>query len=322
MDHTVWLQKQEYTVRTVVILNPAADHGRAQRLQSQISVWAEEFGGCDMWLTEHPGHATDLVRNALDKGFELVIAAGGDGTVHEVVNGLVEVGGPGSGKAAVPLGIVPIGSGNDYPYGLGLAEDAHEAMRRIFDGRQMVVDLALYEDDHGRSELAINGIGIGFDAIVSIQTRTITRVHGFAMYFLAALRTLAFYYQTPNLRVHFDDQVVEQQAIMLSIGIGPRIGGGFRLTPNAGLTDGLLDTCLVNPIGRPTLLRLLPEAMKGTHVDSPHVTMRRNRRIEVVSNMALPIHADGEIFAYLDDDVRQVRVSSVPAALIIKGAGS
>jgi diacylglycerol kinase (ATP) len=116
--------------------------------------------------------------------------------------------------------------------------------------------------------------------------------------------------------------LVEQRSLMLPIGIGPRIGGGFRLTPDADLTDGLLDSCLVNPIGRPTLLRLLPEAMKGTHVDSPHVTMRRNRRIEIESDMALPIHADGEIFAYLDDDVRQVRVTSVPAALTIMGAGT
>lgn len=309
-------------MRTVVIFNPAADHGRARRLESQIPLWAEAFGGCDLWLTERPGHATELAGSALDKGYELVIAAGGDGTMHEIVNGLVQLGHDGTGMATVALGIIPIGSGNDYPYGLGLVDDPHEAFRRIFDGRQMVVDLALYEDDHGRSELAINGVGIGFDAIVSIQTRTITRVHGFAMYFLAALRTLAFYYQTPALRVHFDDQLVEQRTLMLPIGVGPRIGGGFRLTPDADLTDGLLDSCMVNPIGRPTLLRLLPEAMKGTHVDSPHVTMRRNRRVEIVSDMALPIHADGEIFAYLDDDVRHVTVTSVPAALTIKGAGS
>ncbi len=304
-------------MRTVVIFNPAADHGRARRLQAQIPVWAEAYGGCDLWPTERPDHATDLARQAVDQGYELVIAAGGDGTMHEVVNGLVE-----SGAAGAPMGIIPIGSGNDYPFGLGLAEEPREAFDRIFDGRQMVVDLALYEDDKGRSELAINGIGIGFDAIVSIQTQTITRVHGFAMYFLAALRTLAFYYQTPHLRIRFDDQEVEQASLMLPIGVGPRIGGGFRLTPDADLSDGLLDSCLVNPIGRPTLLRLLPQAMKGTHVDSPHVTMRRNRHIEIDSNMALPIHADGEIFAYLDDNVRHVRVTSVPAALTIKGAGT
>lgn len=304
-------------MRTVVILNPMADHGRAGRLAGQIPKWAEAFGGCDLWLTNEPGHATVLAKSATDKGYELVIAAGGDGTMHEVINGLVE-----SGSAATPLGIVPLGSGNDYPNGLGLAESPQQAFERIFDGRQLVVDLAHYEDGSGRSELAMNGIGVGFDAIVSIQTRTITRIHGFAMYMLAALRTIAFYYQTPKLRVNFDDEVVEQRTLMLPIGIGPRIGGGFRLTPDADLTDGLIDSCLVNPISRPTLLRLLPEAMKGTHITSPHVTMRRNKTIEIASDMALPVHADGEIFAYLEDNVRHIKVTSLPAVLTIKGAGT
>jgi len=304
-------------MRTVVILNPMADHGRTQRLAAVIPKWAAEFDGCDLWLTERPGHATDLARDALGKGYELVIAAGGDGTMHEVINGLVV-----SGSAAVPLGIVPLGSGNDYPHGLDLAEDPHQAFRRIFDGRQRVVDLASYQDDSGRTELAMNGVGIGFDAIVSIQTRTITRIHGFAMYLLAALQTIAFYYQTPNLRVHFDGELVEQRTLMLPIGVGPRIGGGFKLTPDADLSDGLLDSCMVDPIGRLTLLRLLPEAMKGTHITSPHVTMRRSRTIEVVSDMALPVHADGEIFAYLEDNVRRVEVSSLPAALTVWGAGT
>jgi len=303
-------------LQTVVILNPTADHGRTSRLQSLIPTWAEEFGGCELWLTERPGHATELARAAVDQGCQLVIAAGGDGTMHEIINGLA-----GDGPATVPLGIIPLGSGNDYPHGLGLAEDPRQAYRRIFDGRQMVVDLARYEDEHGRSELAMNGLGIGFDATVSIQTRTITRVHGFAMYMLAALRTIAFYYQTPQMRVNFDDELVEQRTLMLSIGIGPRIGGGFRLTPDADLTDGLLDSCMVNPIGRATMMRLLPEAMKGSHITSQHVVMRRNQRIEIESNMALPIHADGEIFAYHEDNVRQLTITSLPAALTIRGAG-
>jgi diacylglycerol kinase (ATP) len=109
---------------------------------------------------------------------------------------------------------------------------------------------------------------------------------------------------------------------MLSIGIGPRIGGGFRLTPDADLADGLLDSCTVNPISRPTMMRLLPSAMKGTHITSPHVVMRRSRRIEVQANMALPIHADGEILAYHEDNVRRFSLTTLPAALTIKGAAT
>ena len=302
-------------MKTVVILNPMADHGRSQRLEELIPVWSEEYGGCDLRVTEGPGHALALAKSAVEQGYDLVIAAGGDGTIHEIVNGLVE-----EDSSPIPMGIIPWGSGNDYAFGLNLPEEPHEAFHHIFDGRQCRVDLARLMDDRGRSELAMNGIGIGFDATVSIQTRTITRVHGFAMYMLAVLRTIALYYQIPNMQIRFDDQLVEQRTLMLSIGIGPRIGGGFLLTPDAVVYDGLLDSCAVNPIGRLTMMRLLPKAMTGDHITSEHVVMRRSHSIEIISNMALPIHADGEIFAYHQGNVRQLTIRSLPAALTIMGA--
>jgi diacylglycerol kinase (ATP) len=161
----------------------------------------------------------------------------------------------------------------------------------------------------------VNAIGIGFDATVTIQSKTITRIHGFALYLLAALRTIALYYQTPHLRIQFDDESVEQEALMMTVGIGPRVGGGFHLTPNAVFDDGLLDSCTVKPINRPTILRLLPKAMRGTHITSPYVMMRRNRSIHIRSDIALPIHIDGEIFAYHEDNVKLVTISTLPSAL-------
>ena len=91
-------------------------------------------------------------------------------------------------------------------------------------------------------------------------------------------------------------------------------------TQVADLADGLLDSCTVNPISRPTMMRLLPSAMKGTHITSPHVVMRRSRNIVVQSNMALPIHADGEILAYHEDNVRRFTLATLPSALTIRGA--
>jgi len=264
----------------------------------------------DLELTGHAGQATELTRDAIDRGYDLVIAAGGDGTIHEILNGLVV-----DGKSQAKLGVIPIGSGNDFAHGLGLDSNLDLAIENIFTGSARLIDIASIADDRDRQEFVANGLGIGFDATVSIQSRTITRVHGFALYALAALRTIAFYYQTPYLNIQFDDDSVEQAALLLAIGVGPRIGGGFYLTPDAIFDDALLDSCLVDPMNRALMLRLLPEAMRGTHVSSDYVTMRRNQRIEIISDIALPIHVDGEIFAYHEDNVRQVSITAIPSAL-------
>jgi diacylglycerol kinase (ATP) len=297
-------------MRALVILNPSADHGRAIKYRDIILVGCREYADVDLVLTEYSGHARELARASVDSGYDIIVAAGGDGTVHEMVNGLVQ-----NDRSENNLGLIPIGSGNDLAYGMGLNTDVNTAIRRLFTGKPRIIDLARIQDDRGQNEVVVNSIGIGFDATVTIQSKTITRIHGFALYAIAALRTIAFYYQTPHLWLQFDDEIVEQDALMVTVGVGPRVGGGFHLTPDAIFDDGLLDSCTVNPINRLTILRLLPEAMRGTHITSPYVMMRRNRTIHIRSNIALPIHIDGEIFAYHEDNVKQVTLSTLPLAL-------
>jgi diacylglycerol kinase (ATP) len=294
-----------------VILNPWSDRGRAAKLQEQIPAWARQAGGeVDLVLTEKPGHAKQLARQAALDGYKLVVAAGGDGTVHEVVNGLVQ-----GGQAEAALGVIPIGSGNDFAYSQGILLKAEEAVARLFTGQLATIDLARVEDEYGRFALFGNNLGIGFDAIVVIQTEAITRVHGFLMYFLAVLRTIALYYQTPRLTLDFDGERVAQRVLFLAMGMGPRGGGGFFLTPDARHDDDRIDSCTVDPIGRLRMLAMLGQAIRGTHVHSPHVTMRQSRRITVQADQPLPIHIDGEIFAYPRDNVRQITVTSLPQAL-------
>ena len=298
-------------MRIKIIMNPWSDQQRAIEHKSQIEGLIQQYGTADLVLTEQPGHAAKLARQAADDGYDLVVAAGGDGTVHEVVNGLVR-----GDKADVMLGVLPIGSGNDFAFGLGIPlEDLDTAVARLFQGEPRLVDLGRIEDEHGRYELFDNNFGLGFDAIVVIRTEAITRVHGFMMYLTAVFQTIALYYQTPHVDVWFDDEKVSQETLFLAMGVGPRGGGGFFLTPDAVADDDLIDSCLVNPVGRLTMLGLLGQAIKGTHIHSKHVTMRKNKRIRIQSSMPMPIHIDGEIFAYPKDNIRQVTVSSIPAAL-------
>jgi diacylglycerol kinase family enzyme len=150
-----------------------------------------------------------------------------------------------------------------------------------------------------------------------MRTETITRLQGFPMYLTAVLQTILLYYQTPYLEMTFDEERVNQRALFLYGGLGPRGGGGFLITPNAEWDDGLLDTCLANPVNRLTMLYMMTRLMKGTHVNSPHVTMRQSRTVTVQSSLPMPIYLDGEMFAYPQDNVRRVTFTSLPAALTV-----
>lgn len=294
-----------------VILNPRADRGRAHQLKDKLLAWGQGLGRLTLETTARPGHAAELAQQAAAAGCDVVVAAGGDGTIHEVINGLV-----GGGYLETPLGVIPIGSGNDFAYAFGLPlADPQAALQRIFNGAPQPIDLALLTDDRGRRLVVDNAVGIGFDAAVAVEASAITRFYGFVAYLVATLRVLAMHYDRPQLTIRYDDQTLQQRAIMMTIGLGPRTGGGFLITPDARHNDGLLDTCLVDPVSRLTILRLLPRVMKGTHITSPHIKMLRHRQVTIQSDAPLAIHTDGEIFARLQDNVRQVTISCMPAAL-------
>ncbi len=299
-------------MKTTLIINPQANHGQAAQFTDTIISLVRNYVNPEVIMTEGPGHAVEMARNAVDHGVELLVSVGGDGTVHEIVNGMVV-----GGRTDTTLGVVPIGSGNDLAFGMGISNDIKEAVSIIFKGRKRRIDLARIEDDRGRFVMVTNGIGIGFDATITIQSRTITRVHGFPMYLLAVLRTIALYFQAPKVRIRFDDERVEQNILLLAIGLGRRVGGGFYLTPEANHDDDLLDSCTVDPVSRYTMLALLPRVMRGTHTTSKHVKMRRSHLIDIKSETPLPIHVDGEIFAFPEDDVRRLTVTSLAKVLPI-----
>jgi diacylglycerol kinase (ATP) len=299
-------------MRVKVILNPWSDRGAAAKMVDQIKASGAKYGQFDLETTTEPGHATRLAQAAQDAGYDLIVAAGGDGTVHEVTNGLVQ-----GGRSQATMGVIPIGSGNDFAYALKIPTKLEEAVARLFTGERRQISLARIEDDKGRYSIVANGVGMGFDATISIESRNITRIHGFPMYMLATLRTIAFYYQTPNFEVQFDQETIRQKVLLLAAGVGPRAGGGFLLTPEATHFDNLLDSCTVDPVGRLTMLRVLTKVMKGSHTNLPFLTMRRNQYINVKSDQPLPIHVDGEIFAYPRDQIYRVAITSLPNALTV-----
>ncbi|MCS6907416.1 MAG: acylglycerol kinase family protein, partial [Anaerolineales bacterium] len=171
-----------------LIVNPNADLGRAEHKASSLKSITQEFGGVDWVKTAYPTHATELAQQAATDGYELVIAAGGDGTTHEVVNGLMQV----APERRPKLGVIPLGSGNDFAFAVGMHPEPEYALRQIFTGSPKLVDVGRVVDNNGRVEYWNNALGIGFDAIVTIRSRRFTAFRGFLIYLLAVLQTILF----------------------------------------------------------------------------------------------------------------------------------
>jgi YegS/Rv2252/BmrU family lipid kinase len=295
----------------LLVFNPMADRGRTGQKASDLRALIERHGGADWQATEYPAHASEVAASAGQHGYHTVAALGGDGTVHEVVNGLMRC----PPESRPRLGIVPLGSGNDFAQGVGVELHPEKAVECVFTGQPRTVDVALIRDATGRSEYWDNTCGIGFDAAVNIRSRKIKRLQGFLMYLAATLQGIAFNFEAPHLKVQYDGGALDQPIMMLTLGNGRQQGGGFIITPEAKLDDGLLDFIYIHQISQLRMLQLLPMVMKGTHLKEPDVSSARSARLVVDSDRALPIHIDGELFAPYEADVRHVEIEVVPRAL-------
>jgi diacylglycerol kinase (ATP) len=299
--------------KSMCIVNPSADHGHARQTVVTLQQIAEEYGGADWVRTEYPTHAAQLAKQAGEAGYTLVIAAGGDGTVHEVINGLMLL--PMNQRPA--LGIIPLGSGNDFAHFMGIQGEPAEALKRVFTGEHRRMDVGLFDIGQGEKQYFNNTFGMGFDATVTIRTQRITWVRGFMMYFVAVLQTIALNLDAPRMHILADDAGWEEETIMLVACNGPREGGGFAVAPQATVSDGMLDYASVCRVSRLMMLRLIPEVMKGTHGRFKQVRLGKFRHLEVKSELPITIHADGEVICGFGSGTKNVKIEVVPQAIEI-----
>jgi len=293
-----------------LILNPTSNHGRSSLAAADLRPLAAE-NNADWSGTVYPDHATELAQQAGEQGYDLVVAVGGDGTVHEVINGLMRV--PEAKRPA--LGIVPLGSGNDFAHILGISNDPAKALLSCLHGQPHALDIGLVRNEKGRLEYFNNTLGIGFDAVVTIHTRKITAIHGFMMYFVATLQTILLNFTPMALHVETDRESWDQATIMLTLGNGPREGGGFLVTPEAKLDDGLLQYVAIRKISRVTMLRLVPEVMQGTQARFKQVRLGSCRTMTIRSQQPLYVHCDGEIYAGFGTQDRNLDIQILPNAI-------
>lgn len=295
-----------------VIVNPAAGAGRTGRLWPQIS---SLFKGNGMRfehdITEAPGHAIELAREAARQGYEMVVAVGGDGTIHEIVNGLYNAG---CLRDAL-LGIVSTGTGSDYIRTIGIPREFKEACRRFLQPKIRAVDLGRVEfhNNGGTAErLFVNFAGIGFDAeIVRRTTQQFKSLGALPSYLMGALTTLAVY-KNKNINLKLDGEETERKICTVIMNNGRYGGGGMFTAPQAEISDGIFDVMIVGNISKPDFLVSLHRLYKGTHLTHPKVTMKKAKEIEISSEQKIFLQADGELLGEVP-----VRIRVLPAALNI-----
>jgi YegS/Rv2252/BmrU family lipid kinase len=299
-----------------LILNPMANMGAAWRAANALRPIVAEHGGADWSGTVYPSHATELAKQAALDGYDLVIAIGGDGTVHEVVNGLMQV--PAEIRPA--LGVVPAGSGNDFAHSIGIPAQADRALVHALKGEPSLVDIGVLKDKNGRTEFFDNTAGIGFDSIVTIRSHKLPILRGFMMYLTAVIQTIILNHDPVLMKIEMDGEKWEQQALMFTICNGPREGGGFMLAPDAKNDDGVLNYVLVKKCGRLTMFRLVPEFMKGTHPRFSQVKMGMCKTFNILADSPMYVHADGEIFTSFGSNLKELSFDIYPKALrVIRG---
>ena len=302
-----------------LILNPMADMGRAWKAANDLRPIVQEFQGEISWSgTVYPTHAIELARQAAEEGYDLVIALGGDGTAHEVINGLMQA--PEGKRPA--LGVVPIGSGNDFAHALGVPKKSDHALFHALKAETIsAIDIGVMTDEHsGRREYFDNTIGAGFDAVVTIRSHRLPIVKGFLMYLTAVIQTILLNHNPAKVKFQTESETWEDTVLMTTVCNGGREGGGFMISPDSKIDDGVLQFLNVRKVSRAMMFRLVPEFMKGTHLRFKQTQLGSFKKLTLQSDRPLYIHADGEVFTSFGSDVRNVSFEVLPGALrVVRG---
>lgn len=287
-------------------MNPTAGNGRVRRRWPGIQRRLAAALGYEpeVWFTEGPGHAVELARAAAGGSYSWLAACGGDGTVHEVVNGLCRARfDDGMGEQVPALLVVPAGTGNDFARSQGLPITVDESLNLLAQG---ALQPRWIDAGHVAGRYFVNVGGVGFDAEVAAEVNRIgKRLPGAATYIWALLKKLVTY-RNEGVVVEIGEQRLQQKILLLAVGIGRYYGGGMMILPEADPADGLLDACLGGDLSRLATLALLPRIFSGGHRGHPQVTFFRAERVRIDGPRRLHVHADGEVVGRLPVEFRCV----------------
>lgn len=283
--------------KAFVIVNPTAANGR---VAAQWPTVREHLAGLglafDFRLTERPLHATEIAREAAQAGYSPIVAYGGDGTLMEVVNGLL--GEPGR-PSAVPLGIIPGGTGSDFVRTLGIPHDYRQACARLMGGTEYRVDVGYATfrglDGGERSVYFANVAGLGFDGEVVERVQRSSKALGGTLTYLTNLLLTLVYYQNKHVMLRFDGQTQDRRMNSVVVCNGRYFGGAMHIAPPADVQDGEFELVILGDFSKPELVVNVPRVYKGTHLTHPKVQIHKAREVYVEAKERMLVQADGEL---------------------------
>jgi len=284
--------------KTLLIVNPAAKHGETSKLLPVIERILVDMPH-ETVITERPGHAVDLAAQAAD--FNLVVACGGDGTVHEVLNGLMAI--PPEVRPA--LGVLPTGSGNDTRRTLGVSTDLTKAALELVTGERRRFDVGVCNGIYFN-----NSFAAGLDAKVTakaLEYKVTTKRSGLWLYLTALLHVLFNELQSFEMSISFDDGPASvYDTLIIAVTQGKTYGGGFFITPDAEPDDGLFDVCMLDPFGLLEALFRLPFLIVGKHTKMKPVHMSRHTGIVIDCDVPIPAQIDGAVLLQDHYEIRML----------------
>ena len=298
-----------------IILNPTSGNGNGLRLLPQIEQLLTKYKlSYDLVRTEKIGHGIELTHQAVKDGYKAIIAAGGDGTVNEVINGLMQC--KLEGLALPPLGVLSVGRGNDFAGSIGIPAELEAGVQALVDDHRRTIDIGrVMGGIYPEGRYFGNCVGVGFDAITTIEVHKLPRWGGFFGFLVAVLKTVFLYNKAPMATTVYDEKTLTQRSLLISIMNGRRRGGSFQMAPNSKPDDGLFDLCIAEQMSSFKVIMMIPHFTRGDQATQPSIKTGQAAHIAITAlDGPLPAQTDGEIICV---DGTHLEVEALPRQLEI-----
>ncbi|MBU1098812.1 MAG: YegS/Rv2252/BmrU family lipid kinase [Bacteroidetes bacterium] len=304
------------------LINPKAGKGNGQKASESLKITVPRFPGTHTIIhTEYPKHATEIIK-ARQSNFDTIISVGGDGTLNEIVNGL-------DLTKITNLGLLPVGSGNDYSSSLKLSKSFQENIDLIFNSNiselnsirlgkvKIDTDDPLVSVEHR----FINALGVGFDAIVAHHNQEIKILSGVLSYITAIFKTIKEYVPI-EMHIELDNEtIVSGKKLLVTVGKGKTSGGGFYLTPNAEVFSDQFEICIIEHVKTLKLLRSLPKALINKLDTLKEAFFQNTSAASLKMSSPTYIHADGEVISRMATNVNvELLKGNIKVISNLKGA--